>query len=100
MIDALLFDQIIALVRRQNLADPVGYDLDRGGARQLGQALAPPARYVGAKRVVRVERNIHFGRENPSAGAAAARPPVEGAERAEHAALGCAMASGGGVLLD
>ena len=72
--------------RREDLADPVGDDIDRPHVR-LDQPLPPPSYEIGAHDVVFREPDVHLGKDPPPARASEAvvvveRPADEPAERA------------------
>lgn len=98
VVEALLPNQIVALVRREHLTDPVRDDLDRASAWGLWDTLSTPSDDVWTKRVLRIEIDVHLGREPPTAGPATPRAPIKGSQRAEQPALGAAMLGAGGPL--
>src|SRR5262249_35599395 len=100
MVDTLLPDEVVALVRRQDLADPIG-PLRYGHAQRLFRhALAPPAGDIGPQRVRWIEVHVDLGREPPPAGPAAARPAIEGIEAGGELALHGPVPTRRGPLLD
>src|SRR5688572_4779850 len=69
------FTVSIALVLGgEDLADPVGNDVDGACFPRVGQALAQPARKVRSYDVVRTEAHVDFGQDPPAAGPIAASP--------------------------
>ncbi len=105
MIDPQLLDGIVPrMVRREDLADPIGPDPDRGLVGQLGEVLAAPAADVGAVDLIGAELDLGRRGEPPAAGAVlavhrdAAGRADDGAGRAGGVLLlpGC----DGGVGLD
>jgi hypothetical protein len=98
VVDALLADEIVSSVRREDLADPVGSGRDGDLVRWSREVLASPTRDVGAEDLVVLEADLDLGGEPAAAREAASGSAVVGAEGAEEAALRQAVATGGGLL--
>jgi len=83
VIDALLPDEIVRSVGRENLADPVRALPDREFVGLFGDAITPPPRDVGIERVGSVEPDVRLRREPPPTrprptGATVERPGEDG----------------------
>ncbi|HEY8376996.1 MAG TPA: hypothetical protein VIK91_10930 [Nannocystis sp.] len=94
-------DLVVAVVlgrgRGQDLADPVGDDVDGVEVVGRGEARATPADDVGPDDVVRREADVDLAYDPPAVGAVVV--VVEGAaEVVTHAALDLAVGEGGGRL--
>ena len=68
MVDALLLDEIVSPIRRENFADPIRAQRDGDSAGPLGHAFSPPTDDIRTEDIRRVERNVHLGGEPPSTG--------------------------------
>ncbi len=100
MIHALLLDQIVSLVLRKDLANPVRTNGNGHFAGKLGQPLAPPSRDIGTEHLRFFEADLDFGREPPPAGPTAAGATIVRREAAGEPDLRGAVSSGCGFLFD
>src|SRR5690349_2474142 len=84
VVDTLLLDEIVASVRREDLADPSGQDGDGHAGGTLGHALAAPANNVGAEELPPREEDLDLGSEPPAARPASPGPTTKPAVEGRH----------------
>jgi hypothetical protein len=92
MIDALLLDEVVALVGRKYFADEVGAHRDRHVVWQRWQVFSSPTRNIRTKYLHFFELDLDLCREPPAPWPAPARTPIIGAKPPREANLRAAVA--------